>query len=909
MSYTKYPKGSEWRKWDLHIHTPSSYDYHDKSISNHDFVQNIKEQNISSIAITDHHNINVDRIFEIKEKAGSDFSVFPGIELRSELGGSESVHFIGIFSDSLTKDEVSDIWTKISGRLNITKSDIENVTDDRVFSDFKEASKIIHDLGGVVSVHAGSKTNSIENIKSNLEKFKDAIKEELVTKYIDILEIGKPENIDDYKNIVFPAIGTCLPLILASDNHKATEYRDNRFVWIKADPTFEGLKQIIYEPDGRVKIQQNPPEEKRPYTVIDAVRFVDSRTEKEFSDSWIEINPNLNSIIGGKSSGKSILLYHIAKTIDRSRIEEINKDSKYQTLKYDFEKDDNFDFEVRWADGTVCKLKDKDNPNRQITYIPQLYLNRLAEDQKDELNTLVDKMLVESSDEYKEFRSTIKNNLDGIKTEMFKVIDNYYKTKEMLKEKREELKELGDKKAISENITKIKEKINILRKESSFSKEEEEKYEKLTNEIATLKAKQVEIETLINVLTSTKESYKAFKSNIATLLQQQIDSTINSQFPALSDEISKMVSGIISQTVSQLQKVLESEIQSRFSVINDEQSRFSELSQKTKEKSKELKPLAEKVKNKTVFSQLQKEIESESAKIKLITEKETEIRKHEKSLSTENIEDTYRTLFSAYQRVVEKNKKYRIIPDADNLELNSRIKIDAEKFRENFIQKINKKRSLNQQFGDYFNAENEYLYDQEIHLDNINSMIFKITSGEITYNTGFDEKHAMLSLLDDYFSIDYDLIKDGDDLIKMSPGKRGIILFQLFLHLNKSENPILIDQPEDNLDNRTVYQELNEFIKTKKSTRQIIIVSHNPNLVVSTDSENIIVANQAGQDKSGKNFKFQFEYVNGSIEHSFIDDKQEGILLQRGIRQHICDILEGGEEAFAKRENKYGLKG
>ena len=81
MSYTKYTKGSEWRKWDLHIHTPSSYDYHDKSISNHDFVQNIKEQNISSIAITDHHNIDVDRIFEIKEKAGSDFSVFPGIEL------------------------------------------------------------------------------------------------------------------------------------------------------------------------------------------------------------------------------------------------------------------------------------------------------------------------------------------------------------------------------------------------------------------------------------------------------------------------------------------------------------------------------------------------------------------------------------------------------------------------------------------------------------------------------------------------------------------------------------------------------------------------------------------------------------------------------------------------------------
>lgn len=95
-------------------------------------------------------------------------------------------------------------------------------------------------------------------------------------------------------------------------------------------------------------------------------------------------------------------------------------------------------------------------------------------------------------------------------------------------------------------------------------------------------------------------------------------------------------------------------------------------------------------------------------------------------------------------------------------------------------------------------------------------MIDKITSDEISLNTGYDEKHAMLSMLDDYFSIDYNLLQDGDDLIKMSPGKRGIILFQLFLHLSKSTNPILIDQPEDNIDNRTVYQELNDFIRTKK---------------------------------------------------------------------------------------------
>ncbi len=137
----------------------------------------------------------------------------------------------------------------------------------------------------------------------------------------------------------------------------------------------------------------------------------------------------------------------------------------------------------------------------------------------------------------------------------------------------------------------------------------------------------------------------------------------------------------------------------------------------------------------------------------------------------------------------------------------------------------------------------------------------------------------------------------------MSPGKKGIILFQLFLHMSSSQDPILIDQPEDNLDNRTVYQELNDFIKEKKLQRQIIIVSHNSNLVVSTDSENVIVAHQnASSDDRPK-----FEYINGSLENTFKDDTAEHILEKQGIREHVCEILEGGVEAFKKREKKYNI--
>ena len=146
----------------------------------------------------------------------------------------------------------------------------------------------------------------------------------------------------------------------------------------------------------------------------------------------------------------------------------------------------------------------------------------------------------------------------------------------------------------------------------------------------------------------------------------------------------------------------------------------------------------------------------------------------------------------------------------------------------------------------------------------------------------------------------------------MSEGKKGIVILQLYLSLSKADYPILIDQPEDNLDNRTVYQELNDYIKQCKIRRQIIIVSHNANLVVNTDAENIIVANQSGED--GKdNKEFRFEYVNGALENTFTfsqeeEDKIDGILYKKGIREHVCEILEGGTDAFKKREEKYHLK-
>lgn len=144
----------------------------------------------------------------------------------------------------------------------------------------------------------------------------------------------------------------------------------------------------------------------------------------------------------------------------------------------------------------------------------------------------------------------------------------------------------------------------------------------------------------------------------------------------------------------------------------------------------------------------------------------------------------------------------------------------------------------------------------------------------------------------------------------MSDGKKAFVVLKLLLDFNDKNCPILIDQPEDDLDNRAIYNDLVQYLRKKKKLRQIIVATHNPNIVVGADSELVICANQNGEKNinSGTPPK-KFQYVSGSLEHTFpkIIGKNE-ILESQGTREHVCEVLEGGNVAFKLREKKYSIK-
>lgn len=903
-------KGAMWRRWDLHLHTPASGDdYQDQSVTNRQIIEALRKNRMSAVAITDHHTMNVDSYLELRELASGEITIFPGIELRSELGGKQQIHFIGLFPEDLGESCLRDMWTDLQGGLNLTPTAIEaRGGEQAISSDFAESCTLIHNLGGLVTVHAGTKANTIEELR-NSDLFRQIQKKMLTLKHVDIMELGTPGDQKGYQDIVFPAIGTTLPLILASDNHDIKEYPTDRFVWIKTDPTFEGLKQVKYEPEGRVRIQEDMPESKRDYLVIDKVRFSDP-SKKLFSDQWIEMNPNLNSIIGGKSSGKSLLLYHIAKTIAPEKAEKRIKGGD-KSIRYDYRFKPEIDFEVQWRDGTLYKLSgDEQGKDRSITFIPQLYLNALAEEKGEgsDFTNVITNILV-GNKTYAAFLSETNSRIDKLKLKLHGAVSKYLILRKTIIEEKGNLKGLGDKKAIKQTISSYEHGLKELRDESKFTNKEEVEYK-------ALQFQKGKLQEQVKRLTTEKELLGEIKTVVLNMAGDVLQFVIEPQFSqirndyVLDEDSLKTIDRYARELKDHLTGPLTTfgtEKFARLEVIDDEIKNCLESSAEIEGK---IKPYEEKLTNKAKFEKLRGELDKEVQKKSAIERKELEIATLEQGHSVDEIFKVYRELYECYIGIVSELRMYSKIDVQTGIDLIAEVQFDHRRFAPNFSAKISKKTSLEKQFGEMFVEDNnDFVFRTDRHVDDVRKIFDKLVEvdGPVRLNSGFNLDDVVHALMDDNFYIEYDLKQGDDRLLQMSPGKRGIILFQLFLQLSNATTPILIDQPEDNLDNRTVYQELNNFIKRKKLDRQIIIVSHNANLVVSTDSEEIIVANQHGENKGGENAQCRFEYVTGALEDTFEDETEKGILYQKGIRNHVCEILEGGVEAFKKREQKYAL--
>ncbi|TCH96993.1 ATP-binding protein [Roseococcus sp. SYP-B2431] len=144
-----------------------------------------------------------------------------------------------------------------------------------------------------------------------------------------------------------------------------------------------------------------------------------------------------------------------------------------------------------------------------------------------------------------------------------------------------------------------------------------------------------------------------------------------------------------------------------------------------------------------------------------------------------------------------------------------------------------------------------------------------------------------------HIEIAYGVQYESTDVERLSPGTRGIVLLLLYLAIDLDDSrPLLIDQPEENLDPKSIFDELVARFRNAKQRRQIIIVTHNANLIVNADADQVIVAT-CGPHRPGE--LPEISYVSGGLEDP-------------NIRARVCDILEGGEHAFKERAKRLRVR-
>ena len=936
-------RGSTWNKWDFHVHTPYSllnnqFGVHMVAGDIENFDEYVKKLFIKAMAldvvaigVTDYFSIegykrirqeylsNEDKMAEIfpnseeRNKINSMF-VFPNIELRLDtfIGeGSHSVNYHVIFSDDVACKDIEENFLNIlkitheNGKtLPLTKSNII-----RIGEEFKECNndkgeailigleKITVNYHDVIDVLSNStvlqeKYMIVVPVDEDLSKVnwkgRDYQTRKNIYQQCDFLMTSNPKTRNwalakGHEKDFISEFRSLKPCIWGSDAHDYTNMfrpKNDRICWIKAEPTFEGLKQVLYEPEDRVKIQKECPAKVDNHHIIDYIKF----ESDEFMEEPIYLSEGLNAIIGGKSTGKSILLRHIAKCVDPKQVSEreavvTNSVDKIEVCA-----------SVFWRDGQ--------SGERKIIYIPQSWLNRIVDESEgnSQLNVMIEEILLQQKQielAHSKLRDEITEIYNSTKCD---IIDYVTKFKKII-ECEHRLHEVGSCNMYEVTVLELEKKRAEISSEAGISDAVLKQYTDLEQKILELNNSIESVGKEVGIIKLQREPF-IYIPGFTCLDKDEQPKYMLEELNVVKDEIKDFINDAnsgISLLWQKRYEVIRDKIDKNMQLIESQLSgikpKFDELQVRVS-KSEELKQIDIKLSE-----------EKENLKKAQLIEKE----KKEKLSSAAVIK---KRILASRQLLKERYDSYAECVFNEN-DCAPKIKFEAEvvyKKKELYeaICALYNNRSLKS-----FGEKNKYRFDDEEDFE-IDDLLFEkiweaMADNSLIFKGGNDLETALERLFSDWFSVHYVVKSDGDVVNKMSPGKKALVLLEMLINIDKSRCPILIDQPEDDLDNRSIYKDLVSYLKEKKE-RQIIVATHNANVVVGADAEEVIIANQDGDESRNKSKRF--EYRCGAIENISpeTDDRNLncGVLYQKGVQQQICDILEGGMKAFELRRKKYG---
>lgn len=934
--------GSEWRKWDFHVHTPYSVlnnqfgiNASDDSDSGFDrYVQQLFskaiEKDIWAIGITDYFSIdgykrirndylnNPAKMAELfpddsmRARIGQ-MLVFPNIEFRLDRfvhkeDKSAPIGYHVFFSDEINPEEIEDNFLH---KLRCAPDHNESWT--LTHHNIMQLGELAQDFNGA---HGDPYTVGLKHVSINETEVLRALRECRSFDGRSIISVPVDEAAckADWSRNYFPKralysqcncymtsnpatrawalsedriseFGSIKPCIWGSDAHsfdRLFEPDEKRYCWVKADLTFEGLMQILCEPADRIAIQEDRPEQHDHHRSIKSIQF----HEESFQEEPICFSEGLTCIIGGRSTGKSLLLRQLARSISPDYAIEQEQRSSVNRL------DLNCPADVVWRDGSL-------SGERKIIYLPQTYLNRTVDDPESGetgASDLIAGVLLQNKK-----INEAKQRFDVKKGEILKSFsDNlaaYADGQGRLKAVQVRLAEHGESSIYREAEQALVEEYKSLLGPGNASQEDIESYAELKKRsnavvglLEALKRDKAIIESLSSPIISEpvyngSNCYGLLTEEAAAELRVEIDS-INE---TLRDRWGAAIQRLVNACVSREKEKEET--------INEIGRQIVELEPKIEHSDKLYKTMA------SLNEERKKLVAAETI------EREIDHLRNDQDLLFDSICATRNNLFEAY---VEFSKEIEPLSasTADGLDFSAEVVWRKRDFESSVINMLDRRK-----LGAFERATNRDLqnladedYCDELLLDIWNSIKGKLDGCQLMLKSDITENEFLGKLFGDWYEIHYVVTSGGDQLDKMSPGKKGLVLLELIVELEQGDCPILIDQPEDDLDNQSIYSELRRFIKESKKRRQIIIVTHNANIALGADAEEIIVANQNGQGR--ENAKFKFEYRSGAIENNVVpdDDTEVRPFLNRySIQQHACQILDGGKEALEQRRRKYSM--
>ncbi len=969
---SRWPRGSEWRRWDLHVHTPESrlgspfgqltwVEYIDA------LEKAATEANISVIGVTDYMTIDgYEKIYAEKHSNGRMSTVdllIPNIELRmmppTSDGKALNLHLL---IDPTEPDHIDEIKRALrnlkfeySGQLyGCFKEDlirfgrIQNpgITNDEAayvfgIQQFKPDRTVIK---AWLDKEQWLRNNSLIGIANGKDGISGlpvdsfgAIRDE-VLRWCHFVFSGNPRDREHYlghktgspKEAIIRQYRSLKPCIHGSDAHEASNLfkpDHDRFCWIKSDPTFHGLRQIIWEPEDRVHIGTKPPQ---PSDRSQQIRKISiEKSEGWFDVDSIELNSGLVAIIGEKGSGKTAIADLIAFAsgypIDRKSTSSfISKGSKYLF---------GTGVDLLWGSDELTSGTLTDNPFKtqrpRVRYLSQDFVERLCSSDHEgtELQTAIEEVVF--------------SKLDEVQKEGYSSFSELRKAREAASNiQKESLR--GELATLNKEVERLQESIDQRASKVSLKAEVEKQVEELKKQMP--EATQLVDQKILFELETQQTQLKAIEEQISNRSRRRrtIDGVIESyrtlrrtteqELAILKKELldagvpEVIASEVMPGWSSQIEILLDAEIKSLDNEISgligtDRESESPPSIINIQANIAALKgKVAEDEVSRNRLLDLQKQIadritsgERLAKEIQNLDEKVTKNLEKQKSRQIELYLEVFTALSADEEGLRELYSPLQVAINELGEEMQFSVSVGYQIDAKSWLDRAARFFDMRRVGAESKRQEMEKIIETKLvpawksgTPSAIETAITELAK-EVDVQSFPDKfgtsKLSRVELSDWLYSVDhielsYKILYSGTELEYLSPGTRGIALLVLYLLMDEDDTrPLLIDQPEGNLDNSSIYMQLVPYIRKAKKRRQIILISHNPNLVVATDAEQIIIASA---ERSSTQQYPRFHYNSGGLEYSAIGDKL-------GIREAVCLLLEGGEEAFKARENRYSL--